>query len=243
VYCFLLHWNWQAMEQGSRKPARRSQAQRSANTSARLIDATINCLYEKGYSATSTPLVAKIAGVSRGAMLHHFATKVALMAATVHATYVSDIAAYTIALSDIKPGENRVDKLIDTAWECFKSPNGVAQTEIWMATRSDPELAAAVLPIHDAIGKRSVRALSFVMDHYQHKQEVFMEGLLCYLVSALRGLALQHVLGSPPKELALGVSLIKATVHSMLVDETDTRAQTLGQAHDMLSSIALDQSA
>jgi AcrR family transcriptional regulator len=230
------------MEQGSGKPARRSQAQRSAATSARLINATISCLYEKGYSATSTPLVAKVAGVSRGAMLHHFATKVALMAATVHATYVSDIAAYTIALGDIKLGENRVDKLVDTAWACFKSPNGIAQTEIWMATRSDPELAAAVLPIHDANARRSVRALSFVMDHYQHKEEVFMEGLLCYLVSALRGLALQHVLGSPPTELTLGVSLVKATVHSMLVDEADEGAQTISQGPDVISSISVAQS-
>jgi hypothetical protein len=175
--------------------------------------------------------------------LHHFATKVALMAATVHATYVSDIAAYTIALSDITSGENRVDKLIDTAWDCFKSPNGIAQTEIWMATRSDPELAAAVLPIHDANAKRSVRALKFVMDHYQHKQEVFMEGLLCYLVSALRGLALQHVLGSPTKELTLGVSLVKATVHSMLVGAADEGSQTLNQGQDIISSISVAQSA
>jgi AcrR family transcriptional regulator len=199
------------------KPVRRSQAQRSATTSALLINATIQCLYERGYAATSTTLVAERAGVSRGAMLHHFATKVALMSSTVQETYANDIAAYTEALNNISLGEDRLDKLIDTAWQCFRSPGGVAQTEIWMASRSDSELAAAVLPVHEAIQRRSVKALSFVMDHYLHQDEVTMEALLCYLVSALRGLSVQHILGTPEVELAASVSLIKAATHAILV--------------------------
>jgi AcrR family transcriptional regulator len=206
------------MEQVLQKPARRSQAQRSAATSALLIAATIQCLYEKGYAATSTSLVAQRAGVSRGAMLHHFATKVALMSATVQETYAIDIAAYTTALSDISLDEDRLEKLIDTAWQCFKSPGGIAQTEIWMASRSDPELAAAVLPIHAAIARRSVRAVSFVAEYYVKSDIVTMEALLCYLVSSLRGLALQCVLGAPEIELAASVALIKSTARSILVD-------------------------
>jgi AcrR family transcriptional regulator len=205
------------MVQPTPKPARRSQAHRSATTSARLIAATIQCLFERGYAATSTSLVAERAGVSRGAMLHHFATKVDLMSSTVQETYANDIAAYTLTLSDISLHQDRVEKLIDTAWQCFKSPGGVAQTEIWMAARSDPDLAAAVVPVHAAIARRSVRALTYVMGHYEHQDEVSMEALLCYLVSALRGLSIQRVLGSPEAELLASVALIKSTARSLLI--------------------------
>ena len=41
----------------------------------RLLEATVDCLVEHGWSGTSTTLVSQRAGVSRGAQLHHFPTK------------------------------------------------------------------------------------------------------------------------------------------------------------------------
>src|SRR5271157_4688134 len=60
---------------------RRSQAERSAATRDALLDATIACLVEDGYAHTTTSRVAERAGVSRGAHLHHFQTRQALLAA------------------------------------------------------------------------------------------------------------------------------------------------------------------
>jgi AcrR family transcriptional regulator len=48
------------------------QALKSAQTRARLIEATIRCIVKLGYAGTTTPQVAAEAGLSRGAMLHHF---------------------------------------------------------------------------------------------------------------------------------------------------------------------------
>jgi AcrR family transcriptional regulator len=56
---------------------RRTQEERSATTRARLLDATIDCLSELGYTNTTTTEIAKRAGLSRGAQLHHFPTKAA----------------------------------------------------------------------------------------------------------------------------------------------------------------------
>ena len=50
---------------------------------ARLLDATVDCLVEHGFSHTSTTLVSERAGVSRGAQLHHFPTKNDLVVAAV----------------------------------------------------------------------------------------------------------------------------------------------------------------
>lgn len=202
------------------KPPRRSQAERSATTSASILDASILSLYELGYAATSTSIVAGRAGVSRGAMLHHFPTKVALMQATVQETYARDIAAYELAFQNISLRDNAVDKLIDAAWQCFKSPSGVAQTEIWMAARSDRDLARAVLPLHEAIARRSTRALSYVLDHNGHGGHDEKEAMLCYLVGALRGLSIQHVLGSSEAELSGSIAHIKMGVQAMLAEAT-----------------------
>ena len=50
---------------------------------ARLMDATVELLVEKGFSGTTTTLVSERAGVSRGAQLHHFPTKNDLVVAAV----------------------------------------------------------------------------------------------------------------------------------------------------------------
>ena len=45
--------------------------------------ATIDCLVERGWAGTTTTEVAERAGVSRGAQLHHFPTRVALVTSAV----------------------------------------------------------------------------------------------------------------------------------------------------------------
>ena len=59
------------------------QQDRSRLTQRRLLDATVECLIEVGWAATTTTLVADRAGVSRGAQLHHYPTKATLVLAAV----------------------------------------------------------------------------------------------------------------------------------------------------------------
>jgi len=59
----------------SKGTVRVPNVERSASTRAKLLNATIECLYDLGYHQTSTVLVTERAKVSRGAMLHHFPTK------------------------------------------------------------------------------------------------------------------------------------------------------------------------
>ncbi len=51
------------------------QEERSAETRRRLLDATVACLFERGYAGTTTTELARRAGVSRGAQMHHFPKK------------------------------------------------------------------------------------------------------------------------------------------------------------------------
>lgn len=64
---------------------RRSNVDRSANTRKRVLDAAKTLFVAKGYAATGTPEIVAQAGVTRGALYHHFADKRALYLALVEA--------------------------------------------------------------------------------------------------------------------------------------------------------------
>src|SRR5690606_23694455 len=73
-------------EHASRTPAPRErvpQAERTAATRHRLMEATVDALVEFGWAGTTTTLVSTRAGVSRGAQLHHFPSKQELVVAAV----------------------------------------------------------------------------------------------------------------------------------------------------------------
>src|SRR5438067_13244164 len=65
----------------TRRVPRGPNAERRASTRAKILAAGVRCLAEFGYAATSTPLVAKLAKVSRGSLLHQFPTKTDLILA------------------------------------------------------------------------------------------------------------------------------------------------------------------
>ena len=69
------------MNHSSAPPSRRRQAERSEQTRARILDATLDCLAQYGYAGTGVAQVIAQAGVSRGAWSHHFASMNALIVA------------------------------------------------------------------------------------------------------------------------------------------------------------------
>ena len=60
---------------------RRTQLQRSEETKQRLFKAAIRVMNKRGYFGFTTTLAAREAGVTRGALYHHFASKEALFEA------------------------------------------------------------------------------------------------------------------------------------------------------------------
>ena len=62
---------------------RRTQQERRETTQTTLLEATVRCLGRDGYAATSISSIIEEAGVSRGALLHHYPTKNELIAAAI----------------------------------------------------------------------------------------------------------------------------------------------------------------
>jgi AcrR family transcriptional regulator len=72
-----------ASEVASTQRRRRTQADRSATTRAALIKAARELFADQGFAATSRDQIAQRAGVTRGALYHHFESKTAVAAAVV----------------------------------------------------------------------------------------------------------------------------------------------------------------
>jgi AcrR family transcriptional regulator len=124
---------------------RRTQAERSATTRIQLLDATLACLQELGYTRTTTTEIARRAGVSRGAHLHHFPTKVELVTQAVEHLFERRHAEFLAAFGELPVGAaQRVDAAIDLLWSMVKGPAFLAWVELAVAARTDPELAVPV---------------------------------------------------------------------------------------------------
>jgi AcrR family transcriptional regulator len=135
------------MGASSLKPIPRTQAERSATTRAQLLDATIECLAELGYARTTTSEVARRAGLTRGAQLHHFRTKHELVVRAVEHLFERRLAAFLEAFAALPEGADRLEGAIDLLWESLADASFPAVAELLVAARTDPELRASVAPL------------------------------------------------------------------------------------------------
>lgn len=119
----------------------------------RLLEATVECLVERGYSGTSTTLVSERAGVSRGAQLHHFPTKNDLVVAAVeHLTELRG-AELAAAVDALPTGRRRTRGVLTMLGDHFASPVFTAALELWVAARTDEVLLSAVGPLELRVGR------------------------------------------------------------------------------------------
>ncbi|MEG3178718.1 helix-turn-helix domain-containing protein [Sphingomonas sp. RB3P16] len=108
-----------------------------------MVEATIEVIHRKGYDAASTALIAARAGVSRGAILHHFGTRAALMAQVVDTVFQREWRQYGALLALGEVG-HRVWDWPTILWNVLSQPSGLAVLDILQAANSDPELAKDV---------------------------------------------------------------------------------------------------
>lgn len=172
---------------------RRSNKERTAEMRGRLIDAAVDTLFRLGYSATTTFEVAKVAGVSKGAMLHHFPTQVDLMLATAEFIVESHrrFRREKLWSGTIESGLPRFYAAADVAWEVNRRPSTIALLEIVMATRSDPSLGKALQPFLETWVMAPKVAAERMAGDLQVKDTHAIEGMLRLHRAAMMGLAVE----------------------------------------------------
>ncbi|WP_240624500.1 TetR/AcrR family transcriptional regulator [Aurantiacibacter odishensis] len=128
-----------------------AQALKSARTRSRLIEATIRCLVKYSYANTTTPKVAEEAGLSRGAMLHHFDNGRQLMQATMVELHHKRLRAFRRAAGTL---DHDARTLLRTYWEQLLRSTFIAFQELAIASRTDKELAKTLEPVRKEFNER-----------------------------------------------------------------------------------------
>jgi len=173
-------------------PARRSQAERSEATREALLDATIESLCENGYAKTTTGWVAERAGVSRGAHLHHFQTREALVAAAVERLSRRRSAEQLAAVDALPEGRERVAAGLDFFWSNYASPLFQAALDLWTAARTDPELRAALVAVERDLDRQTLELARRLFPDLADRPD--FERLIEMAAATARGLSLLDTL-------------------------------------------------
>jgi AcrR family transcriptional regulator len=202
------------------KVPRGPNAERRAATRAKIMEAAVRCLAEFGYAATSTPLVAQLAKVSRGSLLHQFPTKVDLILGVAEYASRARGAVVREKLAPYPDGPERFLQGVDAVWASLQTPAAIALMEITIATRSDPELAARYPEFADDLDAqlhRSRRRMAEYLGVPERTQEI--DSLAHLTRAAINGLAMDSVfIGRPTADALKALDLLK-DMRRRLLDE------------------------
>ena len=174
-------------------PVRRTNAERSAETRRIIMSAAIELLFTRGHTATTTIAVAARAKVSRGAMLHHFPTRVEMLIAVAEYIVTLQREQRQAKAKALGPGLKRYYAGADINWEVQKQPATIALLEIMMATRSDPQLRKSFAPFIKLMSEMRQHSATLVAGDLGVSDKPTVATMLYLHQATLRGLAV-HLL-------------------------------------------------
>ncbi len=188
--------------------ARGPHAERTAAMRKRLIDAAIDCLGRLGYGATTLQVVTDVAGVSRGAVLHHFPNKADLMIAV--AEYAADKQNRHVRrlLADTKPGMDRYLAITMATWDAMTKAPAIALLEIMMGSRSDPELGERFPAVIEALETYQREGVWEQAQSVGITDKAMIEAMVHLHNAAMRGLALELMVSRDERKATSAMKLL-----------------------------------
>jgi TetR/AcrR family transcriptional regulator, regulator of cefoperazone and chloramphenicol sensitivity len=184
--------------------------ERAERTRTRIMDETVRCVVEEGFTAASAKHIAERAGVTWGVIQYHFGDRDGLLTAVVDHGF-DDLRARmaTVAISQGSTLE-QVDALVHAAWDAFSTPTSRASLEILVGTRSQrPPQTSEHLA---AMGRELTRLGRDLVADRSPAWGAIAAGDLLW--ATLRGLVLTHMVvrsaPQPTRELAALVDLLVA---------------------------------
>ena len=179
--------------------ARRSHAERTAETRAKVMAAVVESIAEVGFPRTTAAEITRRAGVSWGAVQHHFGGKDGILIAVLEDSFNG----FAERLSSVDVGsmalEERVAVFVARAWEHFGSPRYRSTFEILLnypGAESDRRSWQDMLSAWNEVWARF-----FPTPHLARREVVTLQ---LYAISVLSGLATARMLGDPTARLLDG---------------------------------------
>ena len=173
------------------------QAHKSSTTRDQILNAAIQCIADSGYANATTTKIAEIAGLSRGATLHHFPTKIEIVRAAVDFLYQKQLRAFRKSITNIPKGGDRVKIAVESYWAHVKHPIFVAIFELSVAARHDSDLEEVLRPAQKAFDEEWYKTAQELYPEWQSDPEAFdlalnltqhlMEGMAISYLTHARG--------------------------------------------------------
>ena len=165
---------------------------RSRETRRRLIETTIRCLATHGFQTSTVGFVAAEAGISRGAVQHHFRTREELILGALEHMFAERIALLDAFPDPPGTGPDRVHAVVAGIVGIVGGDLFRAALQVWTVAAADPELRAAVVPLERRFARgahaRAVRLLGV------DDTDPAVRALVQATLDLARGLALADVL-------------------------------------------------
>ena len=194
---------------GEAQRGRRSNVERTATTRRKVLESTITCLYEHGYAATTTATIAQHAGISRGALLHHFPTKVDLVLALIEHVVAHQRAFYVEALRAYPKGRARFVAMTELTWQAWSEPSGVAITEIMVAARSDRVLGDRLPGLFEMIEASQLAEMRTLAHLAGITDDAAVETFSQLSAAAIRGLSIERVFRRDGDRVTRAMTLLR----------------------------------
>ncbi|GAB3071894.1 TetR family transcriptional regulator [Nocardioides zeae] len=190
--------------------------ERSRDARRRILDAAVAVLVDHGYAGATTTRIQERAGVSRGRLLHHYPSRDALLIAACH--HLATVRVEAVALTAVMPDDpaERIATAVATMAATYRSDYFWAATELWVASRTHPDLAAQLLP-HEQELARAIRAATdgfFGPDLVTHPG---YEDLRETITTSLRGLHLATAFDPRPTTIERHEARLVAMAHAVLL--------------------------
>jgi AcrR family transcriptional regulator len=168
------------------------QQRKSVQTRITILEAAIDCLQRHGYGRTTTQLIAEMAGISRGAMLHHYATKQDLIATVIDYTVYKRMAVFLGGIRALKDSA-RINEMagIEISWRSFLTREFAAYLELAIAARTDADLARIFLPKARRFNKTELAELIRAFPEWADQLDEYALAM-DYCNAALEGLVINR---------------------------------------------------
>ncbi len=214
----------QATQTAGECRVRRSNADRTRETRGKLVDAAIALIDTKGYGAATTTNVAEKAGVSRGAFLHHFPTKVDLMIAVAEFAVDRHMRSTRRDLAAIPLGIERFMALTDATWRSLCTPPLVAFFELLVASRSDDELRERFLRVFEDLERRQLEGVWELASACGFSDRQAVDTMCRLHLAAMRSLVVERRLGRDVAEVDDCVKHLRAYKVAFVAEQTGRSA-------------------
>lgn len=167
------------------------QARKSEATRNQIINAAIRCIVESSYSNTTTMKIAEKAGLSRGAMLHHFPSKLDIIRAVVDYLHDKRLQAFRRSIKEIPEEADMVRLAVRSYWAHVNHPLYIAIFELAVAARTDEELREILHPAQKAFDAEWYNTAREVFPEWQSDPEAF-DLALNLTQQLMEGMSISH---------------------------------------------------